>query len=81
MKWALTEKCDMLGKFLSIPLKCQSQLQQTTNFVTSFQIFEKKQGMIFHEILRKYHAILVFLKKLQILKLSSAANYRWRIMG
>ena len=31
------------------PLKRQSRLQQATNFAASFLIFEKKQGMIFHE--------------------------------
>ena len=29
----------------------------------------------------KYHALLLFLKKQQNLKLSSAANYRWSFMG
>ena len=36
------------------------------------------EGMRFHEILMPY---LLFLKKQQNLKLSSAANYRWRFMG
>ena len=31
-------------------------------------------------ILMKYHASFVFLKKVQDLKLSSAANYRWRFI-
>ena len=29
----------------------------------------------------KYHALLLFLKKRQNSKLSSAANYRWHFMG
>ena len=29
----------------------------------------------------KYHTLFVILKKLQNLKLSSTANYRWRFMG
>ena len=29
----------------------------------------------------KYHALFVILKKRQNLKMSSAANYRWRVMG
>ena len=29
----------------------------------------------------KYHALFVILKKRQNLKLSSAANYRWRLKG
>ena len=29
----------------------------------------------------KYHALFVILKKRQNLKLSSAANYRWRFKG
>ena len=29
----------------------------------------------------KYHALFVILKKRQNLKLSSAANYRWRFLG
>ena len=29
----------------------------------------------------KYHALLLFLKNRQNLKLSSAANYRWRFKG
>ena len=32
-------------------------------------------------ILVKFHALLLFLEKQQNLKLSSAANYRWRFMG
>ena len=32
-------------------------------------------------ILMNYHALLLFFKKRQNLKLSSAANYRWRYMG
>ena len=61
----------------------QSQLQQTTNFSTSFLIFEKNKEWYFmrivcqQTILMKYHAYLLFLKKGQNLKLLSAANYRW----
>ena len=29
----------------------------------------------------EYHAFFLFLKKQQNLKLSSAANYRWRFIG
>ena len=40
---------------------------------------------IFHEnrlrIRMKYYNFFVLLKKQQSLKLSSAANYRWRLMG
>ena len=43
----------------------QSQLQQTTNFLTSFLIFE----------------IFVIFEKQQNLKLSSAADYRWGFKG
>ena len=32
-------------------------------------------------ILMKYHALFVILKKRLNLKLSSAANYRWRFKG
>ena len=32
-------------------------------------------------ILMKYHALLVIYEKRQNLKLSSAANYRWRFKG
>ena len=32
-------------------------------------------------ILMKYHALLLFLKKRQNLKISSAANYRWPLKG
>ena len=31
------------------PLERQQRLQQTTNYATSFLIFKKKKGMIFHE--------------------------------
>ena len=42
--------------------------------------------MKFHEdrwqtILMKYHALFVIFEKHQILKSSSAANYRWPSMG
>ena len=38
--------------------------------------------MIFQQTtLMKYHALFVFLKKQQNLKLSSAANYMWRFKG
>ena len=77
----------IMGVQTFLPLKCKSQLQQTTNFVTSFQILEKNKIRYFKRlvcqqtILIKYHALLLFLKKRQNLKLSSAANYRWRFMG
>ena len=68
-------------------LKRQSQLQQTTNFATSFPIFEKK-GIMFHENRlpaddshENIIPFLLFLKKRQKSKLLSAANYRWRSMG
>ena len=70
------------------PLKRQSQLQQTTIFATSFLVFRKK-SIIFHEnrlpaddsdeIL--YFICYLWKKKQQNLKLSSAANYRWRFEG
>ena len=60
------------------PLKRQSRLQQTTNFVTSFLIFEKK---IRYDIAWEYRVICYFLKKQQNLKLSSAENYMWRFIG
>ena len=65
----------------------ESQLRQTTNFVTSFQIFEINKVWYLmrivcqQTILMKYHALLLFLKKRLNLKLLSAANYRWRFMG
>ena len=44
--------------------------------------------MVFHEnrlvalfVILKYHALFVILKKQQRLKLSSAANYWWHLMG
>ena len=56
------------------------------NFATSFLVFEKKNKVRYfmrivcqHMSLLKYH--LLFLKKQQNLKLSSAANYRWRFKG
>ena len=57
------------------------------NFATSFLIFENNTLWYFmrivcqQTILMKYHALFVNLKKLQNLKLSSAANNRWRSMG
>ena len=52
-------------------------------FCNIFQIFEKKRYDILCKqmILMNYHALLLFLKKQQNLKLLSAANYRWRFMG
>ena len=69
------------------PLKRQSQLQQTTNFSTSFLIFKKIRYDIWREssASRRFPwnimPYLLFLKKLQNLKLSSAANYRLRFKG
>ena len=72
------------------PLKRQSQLQQTTNliFATSFLKFRRK---IRYDIACESSAsrwfswnimpYLLFLKKQQNLKLSPAANYRWRFKG
>ena len=52
-----------------IYLKRQSRLQQTTNFSTSFRIFEKKNKVWYcmrivcqQTILMKYHALFFFLK-------------------
>ena len=51
------------------PLKSQSRLQQTTNFSTSFLIFETNKVWYFmrivcqQTILVKYHALFVILKK------------------
>ena len=46
------------------PLKRQSRLQQTTNFATSFLIFEKIRFAISWEsILMKYHALFVIFEK------------------
>ena len=64
------------------PLKRQSRLQQTTNFATSFFIFEK--NMIYNEShppADESHYISCLLLSQQNLKLSSAANYRRRFMG
>ena len=33
-----------------------------------------------HEVLMKYHTLFVIFEKASKLKLSSAANYRWRFM-
>ena len=60
------------NKFL--PLKRQSQLQQTTNFDTSFRTFEKNSLWFSWNIM----PYLLFLKKRQHFKLSSVAIYRWR---
>ena len=60
------------------PLKRQSRLQQTTNFATSFPIFEKKRNDISWESSANrgfswnIMPYLLFLKKRQNLKLSSA---------
>ena len=59
-----------------LTLKCQSKLQPMTNSATSFLILETNKV-----ILMKYHALFAILKKQQNLKLSCAANYRWRFMG
>ena len=79
-----------IGNLISVthywPLKRQSRQQQTTNFATSFLIFERNKIWYFmrivcqQTILMKDHALL-FLKKRQNLKLSFAANYRWRFKG
>ena len=51
------------------PLKRQSQLQQMTNFATSFLIFEKNKVRYFmrivcqQTILMKYHALFVSFEK------------------
>ena len=69
------------------PSKRQSRLQQTTNFATSFLIFEKNKVWYFmrilcqQTILVKYHALFVTFEKAANMKLSSAAYYRWRFMG
>ena len=69
------------------PLKCQSRLQQTTNFGTTFLIKKKIQYDISWEssacIRFSWNIMpfLLFLKKQQNLKLPSAANYRWHFMS
>ena len=51
---------DWVLKDISINfLKCQSRLQQMTNFVTSILILEKIKQMI----LEKYHALFVVFEK------------------
>ena len=51
------------------PLKRQSQLQQMTNFATSFLVFDKNKVWYFmrivcqQTILMKYHALLVIFEK------------------
>ena len=66
------------------PLKRPSQLQQTKNFATSFQIFKKIRYDIAWEssASRRFSWNTMpywsFWKRRQNLKLSSAANYRWR---
>ena len=66
----------------------KSQLRQTTNFATSYIIFEKIRYDISWELSasRQFSwnimpSLLFFLEKQQNLKLSSAANCRWRFMG
>ena len=65
----------------------QSRLQQTTNFATPFPIFNKNKVDITWEssASRRFSLnimpYLLFLKKRQNLKMSSAANYRGRFMG
>ena len=63
-------------------------LQQTTNFATSFLVFDINKVWYFmrivcqQTILMKYHALFaIFETKQQNLKLSSAANYRWSFKG
>ena len=65
----------------------QSWQQQTTNFETSFPIFNKKRYDITWEssASRRFSwnilPYLLFLKKRQNFLLSSAAKYRWRFKG
>ena len=53
----------------------------------SFLVFDKNKVWYIirivcqQTIFVKYHALFVILKKQQNLKLSSAANCRWRLMG
>ena len=60
----------------SKPLESESQLQQTTNFATSFPIFEKNKVRYFMRIIcqqtifMKYYALLVLSEKASNLKLS-----------
>ena len=64
------------------PLKRQSQLQQMTNFVRYFLIFERnKEYFVRIVCLQNIMPYLLFLKKRQNFKLSSAANYRWLFKG
>ena len=44
-------------------LKRQSRLQQTTNFETSYPIFEKNKVCYFMTILMKYHALFGIFEK------------------
>ena len=68
------------------PLKRQSRLQQAANFASSFLFLKKIRYDISWESGRRRFSwnimpYFLFLKKHQNLKLSSAANYRWRFMG
>ena len=69
-----------------VSLKGQSRLQQTTNLAASFLVFEENKVQVDisweSSTSRRFswnieHTLLLFLKKQQNLKLSSAANYIW----
>ena len=74
----------LISTFWYLNLKCQSRLQQTTNFATTFLILNKNKAWYCMRIVCFSWNImpyLLFLKKRQNLKLSSAANCRWLFMG
>ena len=83
IKHCVTVQSDLFKPFI----KHQSRLQQTTNLLTSFRIFEKIRYDISWEssASRRFSwntmPYLLFLKKRQNLNLSPAANYRWRFKG
>ena len=58
-------------------------LKASTNFAMSFYIYDKNkvwylERTVQQTILMKYHALLLFLRKLHNLKMFSAADYSWR---
>ena len=67
-----------------LTLKAPITTAADDNFWDTFPNFGQKQGMILHENhlpaddSREISCLMCYLKKRQNLKLSSAANYRWR---
>ena len=73
---------------INLTLKAPITPAADNKFCDIFPNFQKKLGMLFHEnrlLADDSHPIscliCYFLKKQQNLKLSSAANYRWRFKG